>query len=178
MAFHVIEELPIKDQQELTRILAIDPTKRTTREVAFYNARAEYLDNRIIELDDDDNILHASGFIMPDDGQAGFAKGAQFIERNAAAGAAAVYENMGTIFACDFKKIGGSGGNVFGFTVGNYAEADRVLTGTNDEDVLNQAITDINTLSGGKIEVITNAYVQSAPLTMKSNVELTTRKRA
>ena len=72
--FHVIEELPLKDQQELTRNLGVDPTKRTTRKVAFYNARAEYLDNRIIELDDDDNILRASGFIVPDDGQAGFAK--------------------------------------------------------------------------------------------------------
>jgi len=49
--FHVIEELPLKDQQELTRNLGVDPTKRTTRKVAFYNARAEYLDNRIIELE-------------------------------------------------------------------------------------------------------------------------------
>jgi hypothetical protein len=153
MAFHVIEALPLKDQQELTRILGIESTKRTTREVTFYNARAEYLDNRIIELDDDDNILRASGFIVPADGQAGFSKGALFIERDTLAGVATVYENVGTILSCDFRKIGRSSSNIFYTTVGT-SENNEYKAVTDLADVaINLAFTDMNASGGGEVRI-------------------------
>ena len=52
------------------------------------------------------DILLAAGTTVPTTGTAGYAKGALFIKTDADYGKKGLYENQGTVDACNFKLIG------------------------------------------------------------------------
>jgi hypothetical protein len=108
MIFEILSDLPKDVQTEIARIQAIPSGQRTTGEANYLTARAPYLTNRIIDSDDDGNILRASGLTVPD-GYEGFAKGAFFIETDTEDGNSAVYQNIGDEDSCDFEQLGGGG---------------------------------------------------------------------
>src|SRR3989304_2433595 len=77
--FLVKTDLSYRDQQELDRILAIDSTKRTTKDANFIAALLPYQTNAVIRSHSDGDILEAEGNILPT-GDSGFKQGAFFRE--------------------------------------------------------------------------------------------------
>lgn len=90
--FLLKSQLPRSTQAEIDRVLAIPAGKRTAKEAAFLVALAPYLTNEVIDRDADGLILRARGLTVPDE-EAGFAKGALFIKKDAAGNA--LYMNIG-----------------------------------------------------------------------------------
>jgi hypothetical protein len=56
--------------------------------------------------DQEGNVLLAAGTTVPTAGTAGYAKSALFIKTNAASGTKGLYENQGTVDACNFNLVG------------------------------------------------------------------------
>jgi len=52
------------------------------------------------------NVLLAAGTTVPTAGTAGYAKSALFIKTDAASGTKGLYENQGTVNACNFNLVG------------------------------------------------------------------------
>jgi hypothetical protein len=59
----------------------------------------------VILRDEEGNVLWAFGTTVPTAGTAGYAKGCLFVKTNAGAGTKGLYENQGTVSACDFVLI-------------------------------------------------------------------------
>lgn len=92
--FQTFSDLPLADQQEITRIQAIPAAQRNSVEVAYLANRDPYVYNGIDLENADNEIVIAHGHDLPT-GKSGFIKGARFIKTNATAGEQATYENVG-----------------------------------------------------------------------------------
>lgn len=64
----------------------------------------------VYQRDDAGNVLFAVGIATISDGAAGYAKGCLYVDTDIGAGSSGVYENVGTVAACNFDLIGGAGG--------------------------------------------------------------------
>lgn len=92
--FPTINDLAPADQEKLREINAKPAAQRSESESAYLSARLQYLTNEVLEEDSDGLILSARGNDIPE-GYEGFAKGAEFIELDAADGTEATYVNVG-----------------------------------------------------------------------------------
>ena len=68
---------------------------------------------RVMEYDEDHDIVYATGTDVPADTTSGYAKGCIFIDTDVAAGTTGRYENVGTSSSCNFDITSGLGaGNI------------------------------------------------------------------
>lgn len=68
-------------------------------------------DITVYSRDEAGDILLAVGTATIIDGATGYAKGALYIDTDIGAGSSGIFENVGTISACNFDTIGGGGGS-------------------------------------------------------------------
>ncbi len=106
--FKLKSDLPLDTQKELERVLAIDSGLRNSVEAAFLaQLDSGYVYNKVILRSPDTNeIVIARGIGVPT-GDSGFAKGAWFMDDDAADGERALYENIGTNLDADWDLVGG-----------------------------------------------------------------------
>jgi len=91
--FELKSDLPLKTQEKIDYLEAIDSAKRTTAQAAFLTALTPYLTNAVLSVDASGNIVAASGLTVPT-GYSGFAKNATFVKTDATANG--LYTNTGT----------------------------------------------------------------------------------
>ncbi len=101
MGLPVKVDLPIQDQVEIDRVLAISSGQRSAAEAAFLTARDAYLNNEINTRDASNNILIAKGKTIPTDGDTGFSSGATFISKVTNL----EYINTGSATSCAFRPL-------------------------------------------------------------------------
>ncbi len=94
--FQTFADLPIADQQELTRVSAIASAQRNTVEAEYIANRSDYLYNEILLTNDANEIILAKGRTLPATGTSGFQTGAYFMIENAASTANPTYKNVGS----------------------------------------------------------------------------------
>lgn len=91
--FELKSDLPLKTQEKIDYLEAIDSAKRTTAQAAFLTALTPYLTNAVLSVDASGNIVAASGLTVPT-GYSGFAKNATFVKTDATTNG--LYTNTGT----------------------------------------------------------------------------------
>lgn len=91
--FELKSDLPLKTQEKIDYLEAIDSAKRTTAQAAFLTALTPYLTNAVLSVDASGNIVAASGLTVPT-GYSGFAKNATFVKTDASTNG--LYTNTGS----------------------------------------------------------------------------------
>lgn len=130
--FQVLTDLPLNDQQEITRIQAIASGQRNSVEVAYLANRSDYLYNGIDLKDADEDIVIAHGHTIPT-GLSGFAKSSLFRKTDVVTGTKALYENVGDSDSASWDLVGQVSGleaQIDEFAPVNAVNAFQTLTAT------------------------------------------------
>lgn len=104
--FELFNDLPVAIKQDIRRIQAKASADRTTAEAAVLTNYDAYLTNEALEYNAANEITRAQGKTVPT-GYSGFAKGATFIEYDAADTVRGVYVNQGTTTTALWEQVGG-----------------------------------------------------------------------
>lgn len=102
-SFELKADLPLSDQQEIDRIVAIDSAVRTAKEAAFLASREPYIANKVYRSDDDGLILEAEGNTLPTS-YSGFKAGALFRDLDKLG--RVLYTNVGTSTSAVWQVLG------------------------------------------------------------------------